>query len=52
MQQVVSTLTRNSLLVRDSEPEAIADDRLPEPDTIGNRFLFCTRRYVPFSEIQ
>ena len=35
MQQVVSTLTRNSLLVRDSEPEAIADDRLPEPDTIG-----------------
>jgi len=40
MQQVVSTLTRNSLLVRDSEPEAIADDRLPEPDTIGNRFVF------------
>lgn len=52
MQQVVSTLTRNSLLVRDSEPEAIADDRLPEPDTIGNRFLFFTRLYVPFSEIQ
>ena len=52
MQQVVSTLTRNSLLVRDSEPEAIADDRLPEPDTIGNRFLFCARFYVPFSEIQ
>lgn len=42
MQQVVSTLTRNSLLVRDSEPEAIADDRLPEPDTIGNRFFLYT----------
>ena len=35
MQQVVSTLIRNNLLLRDGQSNSEPDDRLPEPDDIG-----------------
>ena len=35
MQQVVATLIRNSLILRDAEPEAPPDDRIPEPECLG-----------------
>ena len=35
MQQVVATLLRNNLLVRDNEPDSPPDDRIPEPETLS-----------------
>ena len=35
MQQVVATLIRNSLLLRDDDPTAPPDDRIPEPDALS-----------------
>ena len=40
MQQVVATLIRNSLLLRDAEPEAPPDDRIPEPECLGEYLFF------------
>ena len=40
MQQVVATLIRNSLLLRDAEPEAPPDDRIPEPECLGEFRFF------------